>query len=195
MRHPDHSRAGNMRSFSIALALTLFAIVPPARAELINENLLVEVPPGYKIDFQDKKPNSLMNEMVPTNETVNNWTEMVTVQIFYNMKATPEQFVGKMASGWMQACAGASSKPIASGPENGYPAGVWLLSCPKNPATGQPEITWVKAVQGNDSFYVVQKAFKFTPSNEQVVQWMKYLRSVAVCDSRLPDRACPQTKN
>jgi hypothetical protein len=184
-----------MRSFSIALALTLFAIVPPARAELINENLLVEVPPGYKIDFQDKKPNSLMNEMVPTNETVNNWTEMVTVQIFYNMKATPEQFVGKMASGWMQACAGASSKPIASGPENGYPAGVWLLSCPKNPATGQPEITWVKAVQGNDSFYVVQKAFKFTPSNEQVVQWMKYLRSVAVCDSRLPDRACPQTKN
>jgi len=184
-----------MRSFFAALALALFACVTATRAELVNENLLVSVPPGYKIDFQDKKPKSLMNEMVPTNETVNDWTEMVTVQIFYNMKATPEQFVGKMASGWIQACPGASSKPVASGPENGYPAGVWLLSCPKNPATGKPEITWVKAVQGNDSFYVVQKAFKFTPSNEQVVQWMKYLRAVAVCDSRLPDRACPQTKD
>ena len=166
-----------------------------ASAQLTNENLLVEVPPGYKIDFQDHKPNMLMNEMVPTNETVNNWTEMVTVQIYYNLKTTPEQFTAKLAGGWIAACPGATSSSVASGDENGYPAAVWLLNCPKNPATGKPEITWVKTMQGNDSFYAVQKAFKFTPSKDQVVQWMKYLRSVAVCDSRLPDRACPQTKN
>jgi hypothetical protein len=174
--------------------LTL-ALMRTASAELINENLLVEVPAGYKIDFQEHKPNSLMNEMVPTSETVNNWTEMVTVQIFYNLKTTPDAFVGTMASGWIAACPGATSSSVAGGDENGYPAAVWLLKCPKNPATGKPEITWVKTMQGKDSFYVVQKAFKFTPSNDQVVQWMKYLRAVAVCDSRLPDRACPQTKN
>jgi hypothetical protein len=184
-----------MRGIVITLALTLFASIAPAHARLVNENLLAPLPPGFKMDFQDKKPNSLMNEMVPTAETVNNWTEMVTVQIFYNMKTTPEQFVDKMVSGWKSACPGASSSAIASGPENGYPAGVWLLNCPKNPSTGKPEITWIKAMQGNDSFYVVQKAFKFRPSNDEVVQWMKYLRSIAVCDSRLPDRACPQTKN
>ena len=180
---------------SLIATLLLGALIAPASAALVNENLLVAVPPGYKIDFQDKKPNSLMNEMVPTAQTVNDWTEMVTVQIFYNMKATPEQFVAKMAAGWTQACPGASSSAIASGPENGYPAGVWLLNCPKNPTTGKPEITWVKAMAGNDSFYVVQKAFKYAPSKDEVVQWMKYLRAIAVCDSRLPDRACPQTKN
>ncbi|HEX3502320.1 MAG TPA: hypothetical protein VHU22_02885 [Xanthobacteraceae bacterium] len=184
-----------MRSFFAASTLALLAGVAVARAELVNENLLVEVPPGYKIDFQQKKPSGVMNEMVPTGETVNDWTEMVTVQIFYNMKATPPQFLGKMASTWAAACPGASTTAIASGPENGYPAGVSLLNCPKNPATGKPELTWIKAVQGNDSFYVVQKAFKFTPSKDEVVQWMKYLRSVAVCDSRLADRACPQTKD
>ncbi len=175
----------------------LFASAPPrtASAQLVNENLLVEVPSGYKIDFQEHKPNSLMNEMVPTGETVGNWTEMVTVQIYYNLKATPEQFAAKLASGWLAVCPGATSSSVASGDENGYPATVWLLNCPKNPASGKPEITWIKTMQGNDSFYVVQKAFKFTPSKDQVVQWMKYLRSVAVCDSRLPDRACPQTKN
>jgi hypothetical protein len=184
-----------MRSRFATLALIISVWITAAHAELVNENLLVAVPPGYKIDFQDKKPNSLMNEMVPVAETVGNWTEMVTVQIFYNMKATPDGFVDKMVSGWKSACPGASSSAIASGPENGYPAGVWLLNCPKNPATGKPEITWVKAMQGNDSFYVVQKAFKFRPSNDEVAQWMRYLRSVAVCDSRLPDRACPQAKN
>jgi len=65
----------------------------------------------------------------------------------------------------------------------------------RNPATGKPEITYTKVTAGNDSLYVVQKAFKFAPSRDQIVQWMKYLRSVAVCDSRLPDRACPSAKN
>ena len=65
-------------------------------------------------------------------------------------------------------------------------------SCPKNPGTGKPEITWFKAVQGNDSFYLVQKAFKFEPSKEQVTRWMGYLRKVSVCDSRIADRVCPK---
>jgi hypothetical protein len=69
---------------------------------------------------------------------------------------------------------------------------VWSLTCPRNPATGKPEMTWFKALQGNDSFYVVQKAFKFVPDKDQVAKWMGFLRAVAVCDSRLPDRACPQ---
>ena len=59
-----------------------------------------------------------------------------------------------------------------------------------NKATGKPEITWFKAIQGNDSFYVVQVAFKAWPSKEQITQWMGYLKEVTVCDTRLPDRAC-----
>jgi hypothetical protein len=88
-----------------------------------------------------------------------------------------------------------SRRQISSGPENGYSAGVWLLNCPLNPETGKPEITYTKVMQDNDSLYVVQKAFKFAPSRDQITQWMKYLRSVAICDSRLADAACPQAKN
>jgi hypothetical protein len=28
------------------------------------------------------------------------------------------------------------------------------------------------------------------PSKDQITQWMQYLRSVMVCDSRVPDRTC-----
>jgi hypothetical protein len=64
---------------------------------------------------------------------------------------------------------------------------------PEEPGYRQAGITWFKAVQGNDSFYVVQKAFKFEPSKEQITRWMDYLRKVSVCDSRIADRACPKT--
>ena len=49
---------------------------------------------------------------------------------------------------------------------------MWALGCKRNPATGKPEMTWFKALAGIDSFYVVQKAFKFVPSKDQVAKWM-----------------------
>lgn len=183
-----------MRSRTIFICFALVA-ASPAAAQLVNENLLVALPDGYKVGFSGKKNNTIMNEMVPVAESVDGWTEMVTVQVFLGMKGTtPDQFKSRMEGMWRGACANASSHPIVSAVENGYPATVWLMSCPLNAKTGKPEITWFKAIQGNGSFYVVQKAFKFDPSKEQVVKWTGYLKKVTVCDSRLPDRACPSTR-
>jgi hypothetical protein len=148
-------RAALLQGAVILAALSASA----ARADLENENLLVTAPPGYKVGFSDKKPNMLMTEFVPAKETVENWTEMVTVQVFFGLKATPQQFMDDMGKSWRAACPDAEeAHTVADAPENGYPTLVWLLSCPKNPGTGKPEITWFKAVQGNDSFYLVQKA-------------------------------------
>jgi len=147
-------RAALLQGAVILAALSASA----ARADLENENLLVTAPPGYKVGFSDKKPDMLMTEFVPSKETVENWTEMVTVQVFFGLKVTPQQFMDDMGKRWRAACPDAEeAHTVAEAPENGYPTLVWLLSCPKNPGTGKPEITWFKAVEGNDSFYLVQK--------------------------------------
>jgi hypothetical protein len=165
-----------------------------ALADLENENLLVSVPSGYKIDYQKKQGNVLMSEMVPVNETVNNWTEMVTVQIFYDLKIAPEQVRGKLEQGWAGSCPGSQTKLITQGVERSYPSIMWVMFCPMNPSTKKPEKTWVRGIQGADSFYLVQKAYKFTPSQEQEAQWLGFLNGVSVCDSRVPERACPKIK-
>jgi hypothetical protein len=47
------------------LAMYLALVVSAsAAAELVNENLLVAVPEGNKIDFRDKDATMLINEMV-----------------------------------------------------------------------------------------------------------------------------------
>jgi hypothetical protein len=43
---------------------------------LSDENLLIAVPEGYKVDFQQRTGNMLISEMVPVAQTVANWTEM-----------------------------------------------------------------------------------------------------------------------
>jgi len=182
------------RAATLSLVLCLAAFAAPAHAQMVNENLLVVVPDGYKIDFRDHNDQRLINEMVPEAQKVTDWTEMVTVQIFYHLVATPEQFKSRMESLWAESCANSSSHVVSFGLENGYPVGVFKLTCPLNKDTGKPEITWMKAIQGKDSFYVVQKAFKFEPTDDDVAKWMRYLRRVAVCDSRVPERACPAAK-
>jgi hypothetical protein len=172
--------------------LVLLLFVRAAGAQLANENLLVRVPPGYRVGYRIERGNMVMNEMVPAGQTVENWTEMVTVQIFHGLKAAPEKFRDTLRRRWVAACPGGSGADVTSGTENGYPVLVWLLDCPKNPRSGKPEITWFKAIAGNDSFYLVQKAFKFKPDKAQVDRWMAYLKSVAVCDTRIAARACPQ---
>jgi hypothetical protein len=172
------------------MALMIAMTTPACLAELKDENILAKLPAGYKIGFQQKNNDMLISEMVPANQSVKNWTEMVTVQVFYALKTTPDQFKAQIEKQRVVACPGSESHPVGQGRENGYPSVVWLQNCPLNKATGKPEITWFKAIEGNDSFYVVQLAFKAWPSKEQITQWMHYLRDVVVCDTRLLDRAC-----
>jgi hypothetical protein len=179
-----------MKTASVCMAVMIAMTTPACLAELKDENILAKLPAGYKIGFQQKNNDMLISEMVPVNQSVKNWTEMVTVQVFYALKTTPEQFKAQIEKQRVVACPGSESHPVGQGRENGYPSMVWLQNCPLNKATGKPEITWFKAIEGNDSFYVVQLAFKAWPSKEQITQWMHYLRDVVVCDTRLPDRAC-----
>ena len=157
-----------------------------------NENLLVVVPPGFKIDYQAEQGDMIINEMVPQNESVNDWTILVTVQIFLGEKNnTPEQFQENLTQSWFNACQNSESYPVADGVENGYDFVLWMLYCPLNPSTQQVEYAYIKAIRGNDSFYDVQVAFRYEPSDEDVTHWMNYLRDVTVCDSRITERACP----
>ena len=165
-----------MKSASIYLGIVAAMAASACLAELQDENILTKLPDGFKIDFQQRNKDMLISEMVPVKQSVKNWTEMVTVQVFYGLKATPDQFKAKIESGLATACPKSESRPVAQGEENGYPSLVWLQNCPLNKATGKPEITWFKAIQGNDSFYIVQVAFKAWPSKEQISQWMRYLK-------------------
>ncbi|HTQ81637.1 MAG TPA: hypothetical protein VMI47_00065 [Pseudolabrys sp.] len=170
-------------------AFSAFFILPAFA--LSAENLLVAVPPGYKVGHQAHNARQLITEMVPAGETVEIWTEMVTVQIFFGLHEGPASFRLRMEKLWASSCSGAKSAPVGGGLVNGYTTMTWRMSCPLNKQTGKPEITWFKAIVGNDSFYVVQKAFKAEPSPEKVAEWVKYLDGVSVCDTRLPERKCP----
>lgn len=161
-------------------------------SSLENENLLAELPEGFKVDYQAEQGNQTITEMVAEGESVEDWTTMVTVQVYLgDTNTTPEQAQQTLTDSWFNVCENSESYPVADGTENGYDFILWQLYCPLNPSTQKPELTYLKAIQGNDSFYLVQVAFRYEPSDEDITQWIQYLKEVQVCDSRIAEQACP----
>ena len=171
--------------------LSLLLLAAPASAQLKDENLLVALPTGFKVGFQTSKNGMNMQELVPAGETVENWTEMVTVQIFMGRRdLDPVRFLATIQQQWLGACKGSTPARIASVPVNAYVGATMQLSCPLNPESGKPETTMFKAVRGTDSFYSVQRAVRGTPSAEQTARMTQYLDHVSVCDTRTPAHPC-----
>ena len=138
------------------LAVGLFA--HGSAFALSNENLLVGMPADYKIAYQTRVKNMKMTEMVPKNQTIKNWSEMLTVQIFLNdKKQTPIGFYNRMSKGFARACKGSTATLIKKGRENGYAFSFFLLICRLNPKTKKPEYTWFKSIRGKDSFMSCKK--------------------------------------
>ena len=164
----------------------------PTNSGLENENLLAELPDGFKVAYQAEQGNQTITEMVAESETVDEWTTMVTVQVYLGQNnLTPAQAQETLTNDWFNACENSEVYPIADGQENGYDFALWQLYCPLNPATQLEEYTYMKAIAGNDSFYLAQVAFRYEPTEADVTQWMQYLKQVQVCDSRLAAQACP----
>lgn len=181
-----------MKTIAWALAALLCLGAAPSQAQLKGENLLVAPPAGFKVGFRDSRNGMNIMEWVPVAETVQNWTEMVTVQIFLKRgDIDPAQFLGTLQEQWRGACKGTQPASIASDKVNGYAGAAMLLRCPLLPSTGKPETAMFRAVQGKDSFYLVQRAVRAAGSPEQIERLRKYLADVSVCDAGSRVHACP----
>jgi hypothetical protein len=163
-----------------------------AAAGLRNENVLTPVPTGYKVGYSASQGALTMAEYIPVRETVEDWSTMITVQIFRGQgRRDPDAFADNLGARWKASCPDATSVPVTHGMENGYPFSVWSYECPHNPATRKPESMWLKAISGSDSLYAVQYANRTSMSPALIRPAMIYLKEVKVCDTRRPDRPCP----
>ncbi len=178
----------------VALSSVFVAILPAAgNAALQDENILLPVPNGFTAGFRGRQGTMDIQEFVPSSETVKDWSQMVTEQIFHNLgKRDPDQLPQGMSQTWPSGCPGGESQRIARANENGYEISVWMFVCPNNPATGKPENMWMKVVSGADALYSVQYAYRQPLTKEMVAPTMAYLKSVLVCDTRGAEHPCPK---
>jgi hypothetical protein len=180
------------RATAALLGLCLYLAAAPVHAQFQGENLLVSMPAGFKSDYQSTRDGMSIQEWVPEGETVQNWSEMVTVQVFQNRRdLDPRAMLDSIQRGWLKACTGSAAAPIVTGKTNGYDTATMVLRCPLNGETGKPETTAFRAIRGRDSFYMIQRAVRSVPDAGRLERMEAYLGGVGVCDTRSAPSPCP----
>jgi hypothetical protein len=165
--------------------------VAAGQALIDAENLLFAPPKDFKVGFQSNHDNRLMTEWVPAAETVEDWTQMLTVQIYRGAAVDAATFLQGVGKRYMDACPATTAKGIFTGQVNGYVVSMLLLKCPQNPGTGKPETTAFRVIKGTDALYSVQHAWRAVPSDQDLDAAMRALAKVTVCDTRVPVHPCP----
>lgn len=143
--------------------------------------MLSKTPLGYKVAFHIKNDVGSMLEMIPERETLETWSEMLTVHVMRNVNGyTLDSFYAGMKGGWAQMCPCGATHILEHAHEEHGPTLLWSQTCPHNRETGQPENTWFKLAIPNGVLVLVQKAFKFEPSADDIAFWLDFLRTVRV---------------
>lgn len=148
-----------------------------------------------------------MVEYLPEDPGDNDWIEKVSFESF-TAKELPDpiEFVTGIAADQADACKNFEHFNILSAQENGYATSVRFMVCPENGLIGMGQITLIKAIQGNDRFYVITRA-KRVPiaaegesakpiSDAEMAIWSTYMRAISVCDAELGEvHPCPKTSS
>jgi hypothetical protein len=151
------------KTFIVGSICSLLALGPALAQRLqVGENLLVEIPGEFESAYHLKTDQGEINEFVREGETVEEWTEMITVQLF-PPETDNRSFFRRFEALSRQSCKDSSIYVVATEKENGYRVKVFELYCPTNLQTQKGEVTFLKTLQGRDKFYVVQKAWRTDP--------------------------------
>ena len=177
------------------LGLAVCAISVDAEAQLKDENLLALVLQGFKVATDHDDNGIVFQEWIPANETVTNWSEIVTVQILLGRSNVDGgRYLAAIKAGWLKACPQSKPNMIENGRANGYPLWTMMLQCPLLSSTGKPETTLFRSIAGRDSFYSVQRSARSVPDGAQMAKMAAYMERVTVCDTRSAEHPCPDLK-
>ena len=178
---------------------TIAAISP-----IFSQLVMLAYPREFKVAFEETNGDRYIREAVPAGETVERWTQLITVTgakgLSANPNATPQAFVEQIASGFKRACEPTfSATAVGETKVSGQDAFMAIVGCGTVGAGDfrRSETALIMAIKGTADFYTIQWAErgpasdKATPANEETwKERYKILSPIRVC-ARVPGEAAP----
>lgn len=153
-----------------------------------TDGVSVDAPGGFVVGHQDAQDGLSLIEMVRPPETVENWSQMISVATLMNFsqRSSLKQFYSLWRENYRATCPG-PGETLVRGTVDNRPALKATFHCPRDLKTGKPESLTLIYIQGEVNLFSIHLAFRrpMTALDSRLVQ--SVLKSIKVCDSR--DRA------
>jgi hypothetical protein len=171
---------------------------------IYSQLLLMPAIFGFKVGFEETNGASYIKESVPEGETVNRWTQMITVTGYKEFASkpelTPKIYLENKADAFRRVCPNSfAAKGIWDGKLSGFETLVAVVSCGSySSAAGKTsETALIAVIKGQADFYTVQWAERGEPSEAPMAidtpKWegrFKALNPIKLCP-RVPGEMPP----
>jgi hypothetical protein len=180
--------------------LCTLASAAMAQAPAGGEQLFLIPPPGWSVGFHSQQGNVELTEIVPQGQSVQDWTEMLTVQLITGKpEKSPQEVLKDQVDELQKACDDVGAGATAPQVENGYDTAIRAILCTKSKQWGKGELTLYKVIRGRERLYVIARAWRGAPFDkdhlpvppEKTQEWLQFMQRVSVCDARDGQRPCP----
>ena len=129
---------------------------------VFSQQVFYNIPAGFNSQLLNEQAaaNSYIHERVMNGETLQNWTQVITVtgikDLALNKQVLPMSLVGAMVTDFKNACPDSFNgvKLLDSTTGNGTPVAAAVLSC--GAIKGKSETTLVTVFKGTQDYYTVQ---------------------------------------
>lgn len=186
--------------FTLLLLATACTTTPSTVEEPSPEKLIATPPDKWVLIYQLNNDTSRLSDYVPPGETDVEWTTKLSFESFRDLvDQDPIQILLAEAANDKEHCKFVQHFNLYSGYENNYPASVRLFFCGENTFINRGEIKMVKAIQGDDYFYIVKLLKQIEPfepsqpdfAKKEIADWSSYLRNISLCNPGKADHPCP----
>ncbi len=165
-------------------ATGLLAISP-----IFSQLVALKMPLDFHVVNEETSAHAYIREAVPTGETADQWTRMITVTGYKDVAADPGlppvALLNTIADGFRKVCPDTVSLgDLGHPPIDGYPAAFAFVACGTTSAGGKPhsEAALVVAIKGKQDFYTIQWAERgpaqATPIAFDDQHWLGRLRQL-----------------
>ena len=142
---------------------------------IFGEVVSFALPQGFKPAFEKTSGNTYVREAVPTGETADQWTQMITVSgargLAADRSVTPELFVTQIATGFKHACPDTfSARRITAREISGRQALIVVVGCGTviTSITPRSQAALVVAIKGSADYYTIQWAERGAASTQHL---------------------------
>lgn len=180
-----------MKQLSPLLAFVLFTGLCSqsiAQDRPFGENLLqtLPLPVGEWDVFSDKEGTDV--RWIEKSDR-----EMVQTKVMRGAGSRAGEYKALDIAAGQKHCAVFNAEVLFEGMVNGYEAVLWRSDCERSNKAASAFMHL--ALAGKDAYYLVKKAWQFKPTDENAAIWLKYMRSISLCDTRSSAHPCPELKS
>ncbi|WP_419903122.1 hypothetical protein [Kiloniella sp.] len=164
-----------------------------------GEFFMAAIPDGWQALPRATEAQQTSAEWLPPGQTVENWTDMITVQVFPGWaEGDVSIFLDGLADIYKQNCEVSGATPLLKDQVNGFLTGFRLINCTRDLTRNSGEVSLFRALIGQSAAYLIQRVFRVPEfeigakpvTDEAMIQAYSSISSVGACKLNSKQYTC-----